>query len=68
MTQPRKRGRGRPPISEEGPGRARYVRLPPELDDAAARAKGRLGWSEWLRELVEERVRREPLDTPPGDG
>jgi len=56
MTQPRKRGRGRPPISEEGPGRARYVRLPPELDEAAARAKGRLGWSEWLRSLVERAV------------
>lgn len=56
MTEPQRRSRGRPPISEEGPGRARYVRLPPELDRAAARAKGRLGWSEWLRSLVERAV------------
>lgn len=34
------------------------VHLPADLDEEAARAKGDLGWSEWIRSLIEEAVRR----------
>ena len=61
MTGPTKRGRGRPPLSdgEDRVAVSRFVKLPPDLDAEAQRVKGSLGWSEWLRSLVEREVRRE---------
>lgn len=59
MKRQTKRGRGRPPLAEdEALSTRRLVRLPPDLDAEAARVKGSMGWSEWLRGLVEREVRR----------
>lgn len=57
MTRPRRPTAGRPPLEEGEQSRRRMVNLPPDLDDAAARAKGSTPWSEWLRGLVERAIR-----------
>lgn len=67
MTEPKKRGRGRPQLSEGEPIVVRRVVLPADLDAQAAAAKGPLGWSEYLRGLVERAVGWRDVDGPEGD-
>lgn len=58
VRQERKRGPGRPRLQEDAPGIRRMVVLSPELDEAAAKAKGALPWSEWIRGLIKRAVKR----------
>lgn len=55
------RGPGRPPLVEGEESRRRMVRLPMSLDEEADRVRGQTPWSEWLRGLVEDAVRRAGL-------
>lgn len=58
MTEPQRRGRGRPPLVEGERPIRRTVVLPADVDEAAAKAKGSEPWASYLRRLVEQDIAR----------